>query len=295
MGKNFNKGKGGGGLAKKHPGFSNDRRMQNNYFTQNFSDNDPMAIDRKRPQEIARDCNRIVREMIRGNINYDSCFKYIADIRYLKALSNFAYTKGLEAEMILGSIDCYIANYNTSNSTDINNQMLNCSPFYRAASTGYDQYMVSNMQYIQMQNQAIYDAAMAQVQQSQQAAISYVPYVCTDIYGNQVMYQMPVQQAPVQQTNIPDQAINSARAVIELGNPVQSLPAPQPGFGTVMPEEYIEILTKLRKKQKDLTNMYRIILNGLDNFSRCGGLSSAPLIEMGNNLTPYSRYSDYIS
>lgn len=86
----------------------NEKKMRNNYFTQNVQRNGENFLAEARPEQLSRDAIRIFREMTQGKINYQDCEQYIGDPTMLSTLISVSYNRWVECSYIFESVNYYV-------------------------------------------------------------------------------------------------------------------------------------------------------------------------------------------
>ena len=88
---------------------NNEKKMKNNYFTQNVQRKGENFLAEMRPDTLSRDAIRIFREMTQGRINFQDCEQYIGDPTMLATLINVSYNRWAECNIIHESLAYYIS------------------------------------------------------------------------------------------------------------------------------------------------------------------------------------------
>lgn len=90
----------------------NDKKMRNNYFTQQIQRNGDNFLETMRPDQIQRDCIRIFREMILGKIDMVKYAPYMANPSLLTCMINMSYSRYTECNCVATSMEYYVNAYN---------------------------------------------------------------------------------------------------------------------------------------------------------------------------------------
>lgn len=102
------------GNNKKTPQQKAEQRSRNNFFTSGAQKDGENFLDNMRPDVMQRNCSRIFKEMVSGNINYERDLKYLAHPQMLNTLITTSYNLYNDNAMYSNLLDYYIQNMNNA-------------------------------------------------------------------------------------------------------------------------------------------------------------------------------------